>query len=107
MVKLGASRDILLQTPDIEAAASHYMRHFAFTEFMRTPNMIGLECGGLRLFLDRRQSLGPVLEFFSPDVESAKRALVEAGAVVIEETPSLPRLYLRDQFGLIYNLAKA
>lgn len=69
--------------------------------------MIGLECDGFRLFLDRREPLGPMLEFFVADVEAAKQAIVAAGGALLEEDPSIPRLYVRDQFGLIYNLAKA
>jgi catechol 2,3-dioxygenase-like lactoylglutathione lyase family enzyme len=101
-----ASRDILLQTPDIEAAAKFYERQLGLTIFMKEPNMIGLEAGELRLYLDRAPSLGPVLEFFVPDLEAAKRALIEAGSAIEAEDPSIPRCYIRDPFGLIYNIAE-
>jgi catechol 2,3-dioxygenase-like lactoylglutathione lyase family enzyme len=74
-----ASRDILIQTPDIEAAARFYAERFGCTDFMREPNMVGLEAGGFRLFLDRREPMGPVLEFFvstwtSPSVRLSRPA---------------------------------
>lgn len=101
-----ASRDILLQTPDIEAAAAFYTRQFGCTEFMREPDMIGLEADGFRLYLDRREPRGPILEFFVPDVQAAKAAILADGGELVEEDPSVPRVYVRDRFGLLYNLSK-
>jgi predicted enzyme related to lactoylglutathione lyase len=100
-----ASRDILLQTPDIEAAAKFYEQQLGLTIFMREPNMIGLEAGELRLYLERAPALGPVLEFFVPDLEAAKRSLTASGATIEAEDPSIPRCYIRDPYGLIYNIA--
>jgi len=102
----GASRDILLQTERIEEAAAFYERHFGLTRFMDEPHMIGLEAGGLRLFLDRAPAYGPVLEFFVDDLEAAKAALVAEGARIDEENPAIPRCYVTDPFGLTYNLAE-
>lgn len=101
-----ASRDILLQTPDIEAAAKFYERQLGLTVFMHEPDMIGLEAGDLRLYLDRAPALGPVLEFFVPDLEAAKGSLTAAGATVEAEDPAVPRCYIRDPFGLIFNIAE-
>jgi predicted enzyme related to lactoylglutathione lyase len=102
----GATRDILLQTERIEEAAAFYERHFGLTRFMDEPGMIGLEAGGLRLFLDRAPPYGPVLEFFVDDLESAKKSLVAAGARIDQEDPSIPRCYVTDRFGLTYNIAQ-
>jgi predicted enzyme related to lactoylglutathione lyase len=101
-----ASSDILLQTPDIEAAASFYEQQLGLTVFMREPGMIGLEAGAFRLYLDRATTLGPVLDFFVPSVEAAKRSLTAAGATIEAEDPAIPRCYIRDPFGLIYNITE-
>jgi catechol 2,3-dioxygenase-like lactoylglutathione lyase family enzyme len=101
-----ASRDILLQAPDIEAAASFYESQLGLTVFMREPNMIGLEAGAFRLYLDRSPALGPVFEFFVPDLQAAKNSLTAAGATIEAEDPAIPRCYIRDPFGLIYNIAE-
>ena len=102
----GATRDILLQTERIEEAARFYERHFGFTRFMDEPDMIGLEAGALRLFLDRAPAYGPVLEFLVDDLAAAKRALVVEGARIDEDDPSIPRCYVTDAFGLTYNVAE-
>jgi len=47
-----------------------------------------------------------VLEVSIGDVEAAKRRLVAAGAVVVKDEPEFPRTYVRDPYGLVYNLAK-
>jgi len=102
----GASRDILLQTEAIEEAAAFYERRFGLTRFMDEPDMIGLEAGGLRLFLDRAPAYGPVLEFFVDDLAATKAALVADGARIDEENPAIPRCYVTDRFGLTYNIAE-
>ena len=37
-------------------------------------------------------------------VEEAKRRLVENGCEIVKDEPDFPRRYVRDPFGLIYNL---
>jgi hypothetical protein len=37
-------------------------------------------------------------------VEPAKRVLLLAGCSVVEEDPGIPRCYLRDPFGMVFNL---
>lgn len=37
-------------------------------------------------------------------VEAAKRRLVGSGCKVVKDEPDFPRCYVRDPFGLIYNL---
>jgi hypothetical protein len=42
---------------------------------------------------------GPVFEFLVPELQAA-------GCQVVEEDPELPRLYLRDPYGLTFNLSQ-
>jgi hypothetical protein len=51
-----------------------------------------------------RPALGPVLEVTVANVEQAKLRLVENGCEIVKDEPELPRCYLKDSFGLIYNL---
>jgi hypothetical protein len=37
-------------------------------------------------------------------VEAAKNKLLANGCALLEEDPNLPRCYLRDRFGLIFNI---
>jgi hypothetical protein len=39
-----------------------------------------------------------------PDVAAARARLVAAGCTVVEEDPRVPRCYLRDPYGLVFNL---
>jgi hypothetical protein len=38
------------------------------------------------------------------NVEEAKARLVKAGCVIVKDEPEFPRCYVRDPFGLMYNL---
>jgi hypothetical protein len=40
------------------------------------------------------------------DLEAAKRLLVEAGCEIVKDEPDFPRCYVRDPFGLTYNLRR-
>jgi hypothetical protein len=50
--------------------------------------------------------MGPVLEVTVENVETARRLLTEKGCVVVKDEPEFPRCYVRDPFGLIYNLTQ-
>ena len=45
-----------------------------------------------------------VFEFLVPDIEAAKRQLMAAGCTVIEENTKIPRCYIRDPCGMIFNV---
>jgi catechol 2,3-dioxygenase-like lactoylglutathione lyase family enzyme len=101
-----STRDILIQTEDLEAATAFYETVLGLGVFMREPAMVGLESGAFRLFLDKAEPYGPVLEFKVDDFEAAKGRLVAAGCRIENEDPSVPRCYVRDPYGLIFNIAQ-
>jgi catechol 2,3-dioxygenase-like lactoylglutathione lyase family enzyme len=101
-----STRDILIQTMDLEAAIAFYENVLGLRVFMREPAMVGLESGAFRLFLDRAEPYGPVLEFKVDDFESSKQRLIAAGCRIENEDPSVPRCYVRDPYGLIFNIAQ-
>jgi catechol 2,3-dioxygenase-like lactoylglutathione lyase family enzyme len=102
--QIRSSRDVIIKTPDLAAARAFYGGVMGLTVFMDEPAMIGLETGALRLFVERAPSSGPVLDFLVDDIEAAKARLVGAGCHVVEEDSSIPRCYLRDPFGLTFNI---
>ena len=53
---------------------------------------------------ERGEALGPVLEVTVDNAEEAKLRLVKNGCVIVKDEPDFPRCYVRDPFGLIYNL---
>ena len=66
--------------------------------------MVSLHGPRINLFIERGPALGPVLEVTVDSVEAAKRRLVNNGCQVIKDEPDFPRCYVKDPYGLIYNL---
>jgi len=96
--------DILIQAPDPKDAASFYVAHLGFEITGETPRMISLHGEHINLFIEQGPALGPVLEVTVPDVQEARRRLVNNGCEIVKDEPDFPRCYVRDPFGLIYNL---
>jgi predicted enzyme related to lactoylglutathione lyase len=96
--------DILIQAPDPQKAASFYVEQLGFTITGEMPHMINLHGSHINLFIERGPALGPVLEVTVDNVEEAKQRLVENGCEIVKDEPDFPRCYVKDPFGLIYNL---
>jgi predicted enzyme related to lactoylglutathione lyase len=98
--------DILIQAEDPEAAASFYVQQLRFEITDKSPDLISLHGNHINLFIERGPALGAVLEVAVDDVEEAKLRLVKNGCEIIKDEPNFPRCYVRDPFGLIYNLTR-
>ncbi|HXB69788.1 MAG TPA: VOC family protein [Candidatus Acidoferrales bacterium] len=98
--------DILIQAPDPKNAAAFYVEQLGFTITDEAPNMISLHGGHINLFIESGPALGPVLEVTVDSVEEARRRLVENGCEIVKDEPDFPRCYVKDPFGLIYNLTR-
>jgi hypothetical protein len=96
--------DILIQAQDPKKAASFYVEQLGFQITDEVFHMISLYGKHINLFIERGPALGPVFEVTVADVEEAKRRLVKNGCVIIKDEPKVPRCYVQDPFGLIYNL---
>jgi hypothetical protein len=96
--------DILIQVEDPEEAASFYVDQLGFTVTGRDPQMVSLHGDHINLFIERGPALGPVLEVTVDDVEEAKLRLMRNGSEVVKDEPDHPRCYVKDRYGLIYNL---
>jgi catechol 2,3-dioxygenase-like lactoylglutathione lyase family enzyme len=96
--------DILIQVPDPKKAALFYVNRLGFEITDNNPKMIGLHGKHINLFIEPGPSLGPVLEVTVDNVVEAKQRLVEEGCEVVKDEPDFPRCYVKDPFGLIYNL---
>jgi hypothetical protein len=97
--------DILIQAPDPAAAAAFYVEQLGFTVTDANPQMIGLHGKNINLFIEPGPALGPVLEVSVSNVAEATRRLVAQGCQIVKDEPAFPRTYVKDPFGLIYNLA--
>ena len=101
-----SSRDVIIRTPDVKAATEFYQKALGLTVTQRAGDVVGFETGALQLFVEQGDALPVVLDFLVDDVQVTKAALVAAGCTIVEENPNIPRCYLRDPFGLLFNLGR-
>jgi predicted enzyme related to lactoylglutathione lyase len=98
--------DILIQAQDPESAAKFYVKQLGFEITHNNPNMIALHGRRINLFIEPGPALGPVLEVTVDNVEEAKLRLAKHGCEIVKDEPDFPRCYVKDPFGLIYNLTR-
>ena len=96
--------DILIQAKDPKRAAKFYVEQLGFSVTGETPQMVSLHGPHINLFIERGPKLGPVLEVTVKDLKEAKRRLVKKGCKIVKDEPKFPRCYVKDPFGLTYNL---
>jgi catechol 2,3-dioxygenase-like lactoylglutathione lyase family enzyme len=98
--------DILIQARDLKKAASFYVKELGFEITDKAPKMISLHGKNINLFIERGPALGPVLEVTVKNVQRAKAALTKKGCKIVKDEPGFPRCYVKDPYGLIYNLTE-
>jgi len=98
--------DVICRARDLGAVKAYYAGELGFPIVLDTDSMVGFDTGELTLYYERGEPGPPVFEFFVDDVVKAKSRLIAAGCEMVEEDPSRPRLYVRDRFGLVFNVAK-
>jgi predicted enzyme related to lactoylglutathione lyase len=96
--------DILIQAPDPHKAASFYVNCLGFEITDDTSPFISLHGNHINLFIEQGPPLGPVLEVTVESVAKARARLVANGCEVVKDEPDFPRCYIKDPYGLIYNL---
>jgi len=98
--------DILIQAQDPQKAARFYVDQLGFKITDDNPKMIGLHGNHINLFIEPGPPLGPVLEVTVASVEEARARLVKNGCEIVKDEPNWPRCYVKDPYGLIYNLTR-
>ena len=98
--------DIQIHAPDPEKAALFYVKQLGFEITDEQPDTISLHGEHINFFIERGPALGPVLEVTVDSVEEAKARLVKNGCEIVKDEPDFPRCYVKDPFGLIYNLTR-
>jgi predicted enzyme related to lactoylglutathione lyase len=98
--------DILIQAQDPPQAARFYVDQLGFKITDANPKMIALHGKHINLFIEPGPALGPVLEVSVDSVEEAKVRLARNGCQIIKDEPEFPRCYVKDPYGLIYNLTR-
>jgi hypothetical protein len=98
--------DILIQAKNPMKAANFYVKELGFAITDKTPNMVSLHGKNINLFIERGRPLGPVLEVTVKSVQKAKASLKKRGGKIVKDEPGFPRCYVKDPYGLIYNLTE-
>ncbi len=102
-----ASRDIIVRTENWPEALKFYGSVLGLPITDRGETIVGFETGSFCLYVERGKDHGPVFDFLVPDIQAAKQQLVAAGCTVIEENPKIPRCYVRDPYGMIFNVGQS
>jgi len=105
--KIKSSRDVIIRTDAWAKASKFYGSVLGLPVACKSKTMLGFETGSFMLYVEKGKPHGPVFEMLVPDVQAAKRRLVAAGCRVMEEDASVPRCYIRDPYGLVFNLGQA
>jgi predicted enzyme related to lactoylglutathione lyase len=102
-----ASRDIIIRTEKWSEALKFYESVLGLPITERSETIVGFETGAFCLCVERGKEHGPVFDFLVPDIQKAKRQLVAAGCTVIEENPKIPRCYIKDPYGMVFNVEQS
>ncbi len=101
-----ATRDFIIRTPDLDGAVRFYESVLRLPITHRSADLVGFDAGAFTLYVERGAAQGPVLEFLVRDVELAKAQLLASGCRIVEEDPSVPRCYIQDPQGLMFNIGR-
>jgi predicted enzyme related to lactoylglutathione lyase len=105
--KIRSSRDVIIRTDAWAKATKFYGSVLGLPVTHRSKKLMGFETGAFCLYVEKGAAHGPVFDFLVPDVQAAKRRLVAAGCTVLEENPAIPRCYIGDPYGVVFNLGQA
>jgi catechol 2,3-dioxygenase-like lactoylglutathione lyase family enzyme len=101
-----ASRDVIIRTENFAEATRFYGEVLGLPVAYHGDNLVGFDAGSFRLYVEPGPAHGPVFDFLVPDFAAAKGALLAAGCGLVEEDPAVPRCYIRDPHGLVFNIAQ-
>ena len=101
-----SSRDIIIRTKNWSEAIQFYSSVLGLPITHRDSTIVGFETGSFCLYVEKGDEHGPVFEFLVPNVQATKQKLIAAGCIVIEDNPSVPRCYVRDPYGMVFNIGQ-
>ena len=96
----------MLRIANLQDAKQYYNGVLGFPIVTDTERVVGFDTGSIVLYFERGEANGSVFEFEVDNLDEAKNSLLENGCVLVEDNPSLPRCYLRDRFGLLFNITQ-
>jgi predicted enzyme related to lactoylglutathione lyase len=102
-----ASRDVIIRTNIFHEATRFYETVLGLAIVQSSDSLVGFDAGAFRLYVEKGPEHGPVFDFLVTDLKDAKHVLLSAGCIVQEENPSVPRCYIRDPHGLVFNIEES
>jgi catechol 2,3-dioxygenase-like lactoylglutathione lyase family enzyme len=102
-----STRDVICRARDLNAVKDFYAGTLGLPVVVDNAKIVGFDTGEITLYYERGERDVPVFDFLVDDVAQAKARLTAAGCEVIEENPAIPRVYVRDPFGLVFNIDEA
>lgn len=104
-MKIKMSPNIAVRTDRYQEALEFYEKILGFENRSEDPSLGDFNAAPLRLFVIEDTELkGLVHELFVEDLEAAREELVKHGCEVIRWHGKGQDCYIRDPFGVIYNL---
>lgn len=102
-----SGRDVIIRTEAFEDAVKFYTSVLQFPVSCASQDLVGFETGSFCLYVERGPAHGPVFEILVNDAAATKAQLLAAGCTLVEEDPAVPRCYMRDPAGLVFNVGQA
>lgn len=99
-----ASRDVIIRTEKFTEAVHFYATVVGLGIMHQADRLVGFDAGAFVLYVEKGTAHGPVFDFYVPDLQAAKRNLIAAKCSIVEEDPAVPRCYVQDPFGLVFNI---
>lgn len=104
-MKYQMSPNIAVRTEKFSEALDFYSSVFGFQNRSTDPELGDYDASPLNIFVIKDQELsGAILELFVEDLDKAREELVKNGCEVIRWRGKGQDCYIRDPFGVIYNL---
>ena len=101
-----STKDVIFRTGDLAAAKAYYHGALGFPIVIDSDRMLGFDTGAVAVYFEPGDANGAVFEFEVEDVAKAKAEMLARGCSLVEENPAVPRCYMRDPFGLVFNLTR-
>jgi len=99
-----SSREVILRTDKFSKAIEFYGKTLSLPITYKNSKIVGFETGSFCLYVEKGNEHPPVFEFIVKDLKREKAKLLEAGCIVIEENPKIPRCYIKDPYGFVFNM---
>ncbi|NIM95827.1 MAG: hypothetical protein GTO18_19170 [Anaerolineales bacterium] len=104
-MKFKMSHNVAVRTQRYAEAVDFYSKVLGFANRSDDPDLADLDANPLTLFiLEDHEISGPVMELFVDNLEQARDELLAHGCEVIRWRGKGQDCYVRDPFGVVYNL---